>query len=182
MTDANAGSLASWGVAESRPGCIFSLSSLQTILSVNVEAQFVFAHQSQLQVLTQSIDSSHDRMMRRRLASSMPPAIRTDKLVSLDQGRLFVGHLPPRTEGIFSTPWSFRFMDGGGYYFGLVVPLWLPTLMFGIACSCAYMPLYRRRKRKKLGLCLKCGYDLRASKERCPECGTPFDEQLNKNA
>ncbi len=37
-----------------------------------------------------------------------------------------------------------------------------------------YPILRRRRKRKKLGLCLQCGYDLRASKERCPECGEEF--------
>jgi len=58
--------------------------------------------------------------------------------------------------------------------FGFILPLWLPTVVFVSVPLYALLPFHRRRKRKKLGLCLKCGYDLRASKDRCPECGEEF--------
>lgn len=32
----------------------------------------------------------------------------------------------------------------------------------------------RRAERKRLGLCVECGYDLRGSDNRCPECGQEF--------
>ncbi len=43
-------------------------------------------------------------------------------------------------------------------------------------------PMFRRRReRERIGLCIKCGYDLRGSKERCPECGTLFSNQHTTN-
>ena len=53
----------------------------------------------------------------------------------------------------------------------VVFALWIPTLIFALLPAYALLPHHRRRKRRKLGLCLKCGYDLRGSEERCPECG-----------
>ena len=60
---------------------------------------------------------------------------------------------------------------GGGLRNSLRLPLWIPADIFVAVLS--FLSL-RNHQRLKLGLCLKCGYDLRASTERCPECGTTF--------
>jgi hypothetical protein len=53
------------------------------------------------------------------------------------------------------------------------ISLWLPALLFALAPTYWLLgPRRRRAKRSKLGLCPTCGYDLRASPDRCPECGT----------
>ncbi len=57
----------------------------------------------------------------------------------------------------------------------VIIPVWMPILLFGSIITYCCLPFHRRRKRKKLGLCVNCGYDLRASKERCPECGTAVE-------
>ena len=58
----------------------------------------------------------------------------------------------------------------------LRMPYWLLILTTGILPFAYFVRagLLRRQQRlaRSKGLCRQCGYDLRASKERCPECGT----------
>jgi hypothetical protein len=58
------------------------------------------------------------------------------------------------------------------------IPYWSIILIGMIPLVIDIRRLVRRRSKHKSGLCPNCGYDLRASKDRCPECGL----QRNSNS
>lgn len=80
-----------------------------------------------------------------------------------------------------------RFSNLHGWYAytsrGLLFPHWLAALVLAAApAACtgrALLRVHRARRRRRLGLCAQCGYDVRTQAhgeggEQCPECGTPL--------
>jgi hypothetical protein len=49
---------------------------------------------------------------------------------------------------------------------------WFLMVMAGLPAAHHYVRVLRMRWRPAPGVCRKCGYDLRATPDRCPECGT----------
>ena len=49
------------------------------------------------------------------------------------------------------------------------IPYWF---LFVLVATPTYHWLWSRRRWAAPGLCRTCGYDLRATPDRCPECGT----------
>lgn len=58
-------------------------------------------------------------------------------------------------------------------FFNVAIPYVFLAIVTGLLMVIfSHLPRRRQRQRMALGLCVGCGYDLRASGERCPECGS----------
>jgi hypothetical protein len=62
--------------------------------------------------------------------------------------------------------------NNGSMWWKLRIPYWLLALIAALPMSLIWFTLRRRRP----GCCLNCGYDLRATPDRCPECGRPAEK------
>lgn len=56
----------------------------------------------------------------------------------------------------------------------VIFPHWAVIAATAILPTLWLILRLRRRSARRRGLCEQCGYDLRASHERCPECGAPL--------
>ena len=64
-------------------------------------------------------------------------------------------------------------VDGYSYYHhDLFLPWWMVLTIFSFISVALLSMAWRARHRSRRGVCRTCGYDLRATPGRCPECGT----------
>jgi hypothetical protein len=61
--------------------------------------------------------------------------------------------------------------NGGNIRRALYLPHWAMFLAAALLPADWLRRTIRQRRQQKTGLCPECGYDLRATPDRCPECG-----------
>jgi hypothetical protein len=62
-------------------------------------------------------------------------------------------------------------VPSSGWAFELWIPFWWTALMTAVLPAVALVRWYKQRKYTRVNSCSHCGYDLRATPDRCPECG-----------
>jgi hypothetical protein len=80
--------------------------------------------------------------------------------------------MPMRMTLVSSTTTTSHTIDFAGYSIGFPSAIGLTLVLPLVWMSVLALEAAVRLRRGRTGLCHRCGYDLRATPDRCPECGT----------
>ena len=101
------------------------------------------------------------RALKRGVALRLATAAICLSLCAADANGLLIYHPSGRSETTFERV-GHGLLMGGGFVIGV---------LFTFTAFIAWARLWKLESRRRRGLCLVCGYDLRASLGACPECG-----------
>jgi hypothetical protein len=77
------------------------------------------------------------------------------------------------TTDLFVAQVSRAFQAGGPFATSVRISLWAPIVVCMACPMLALLTETRQLIRRRLGLCFRCGYDLRGTPGPCSECGQP---------
>jgi hypothetical protein len=75
------------------------------------------------------------------------------------------------SEWPFSGTMTFSAHVRYGTQLRVILPHWVLALLFAMLSAFCFRSAVRSRRRHREGRCPACGYDVRATPDRCPECG-----------
>jgi hypothetical protein len=101
-------------------------------------------------------------------APTLPPAGMTPAMwrAMRAQRRVPAVAAPPPPTMSAIAPWLLTYP-----YDAWVVPYWAAFVVVSLPLVRGAFVVARRRHRRRHGRCVRCGYDLRETPQRCPECG-----------
>jgi hypothetical protein len=99
-----------------------------------------------------------------------PPGFSATSLIVIADPYGSVGRFAEVRWRVAGLQYASRWYTSNSHHSYLTVPHWTLAVTFALPPAGRLLIPERRRLRQR-GLCAHCGYDLRATPSRCPECG-----------